>query len=233
MGTLTLSQLRDELRFDLRNRPDTAASGFSDTRANLWLNSAYLHITHPKVFRHRELQFSYTIQLVAAQNLYTFTPNAGVEIVALRSLTHVAATSDDYTATRTKLRPKDEQWFQDRSHSTGTQPRDYAVRANQLILSPIPGVNEAGEVLVVSAWREPALLTDATATVLSSRFDEIVLLAARWRAELHFGYRDLAEATKLDFSSLLNEYSEFEQLHGEDWDWESPVRVESHMEAGP
>jgi hypothetical protein len=62
-------------------------------------------------------------------------------------------------------------------------------------------------------------------------WDEIVLLASRWRAELHLGYRDLAEATKLDFTGLLNEYKDFQTLHAEDFDWVAEVRTERIMES--
>lgn len=231
MGTLNLAQLRSELRFDLRNRPDTAASGFSDTRANLFINSAYLHICHPSVYRHRELVYRTLIPLTPA-NLYTFSPDgSAVVITAIKSITHVAAASNDYTAFRTKLLPKDEQWFDGRSHNQGGPPRHYAIRGDQLLISPIPAGISVGQILSLNTIREPALLAvDTDRTVISTRFDEIVLLAARWRAELHFGYRDLAEASKLDFVGLLNEYRDDETLNAEDWDWQLDVRNESTME---
>lgn len=231
MGTLTLADFRSELRFDLRNRPDTSSSGFSDTRANLFINSAYLHVSHPSVFRHRELMYRFEITLTPA-NLYTFSPDgAGVEITAIKSITHVQAATNDYTAFRTKLLPKDEQWFDGRSHDQGPNPRHYAIRGDQILLSPIPFGASIGQVLSLNTIREPALLAvDTDATVLATRFDEIVLLAARWRAELHLGYRDLAEATKLDFVGLLNEYRDDETLNMEDFDWQVEVRNESTME---
>jgi len=234
VGTLNLGQFRDELIFDLKNRTDTTtADGLSTTRQNLFINSAYLHITHPSVFRHKELQFTYTLTLANAQQGYTFDPDpvSGSAITGIRSASHVSALTDSPTASRTKLLPKDEQWFQSRSQSTGA-PREYFTRGNLMLFGPVPGPNEVGQVISLSAWREPFLLTaGGQVTVLPSRFDEILLLAARWRAELHLGYRDLAEATKLDFASLLNEYSDFDQLHGEDWDWVAEVRTESHMES--
>lgn len=234
MGTLTLEQLRAELLFDLRNRTDTTtANGVSTTRQDMWINAGYFWMTHPSVFRHRELQHRYTIALVNATNLYTFTPTPGltsVAITAIRSVAHVDATTDSPTATRTKLFPKDEQWFQARSLTSGGPPRDYAVRGNSILVSPVPGTSEAGELLVVTAWREPAVLIAGATTVLSTLWDEIVLLAARWRAELHLGYRELAEATKLDVVGLVNEYRDFEFLHGEDMDWQTEVRSERTME---
>lgn len=232
MGTLTLANFRAELLFDLKNRTDTASSdGLSTARQNTFLNAAYLHLTHPTIFRHREMQHTFTLALVNGTQAYTFSPTAGVNITGIRWVSQVEAATDDPTARRTKLRPKDEQWFQERSLSSGGAPRDYAVRANQILLSPVPGANEAGQVLVVGSWREPAVLAaDGDVTALSTLWDEILLLAARWRAELHLGYRELAEATKLDWVSLLNEYRDFEQLQGEDWDWQAEIRTESPME---
>lgn len=232
MGQLTLAEIRSELRLDLRNRPDTSSSGFSDTRANLYINSAYLHLTHPSVFRHRQLLYRFAIPLTTA-NLYTFSPDgAGVTITALLGLTHVQAATNNYTASRTKLLPKDEQWFDDRSHNQGPNPRHYAVRGDQILLSPIPNGTAIGQVLSVHSYRQPALLAlDTDTTVMDTRFDEILLLAARWRAELHLGYRDLSEATKLDFVGLLNEYRDHDTLNAEDFDWQADVRTyDSPME---
>src|SRR5262245_30227005 len=233
MGTLTLADFRAELLFDLRNRTDTtAADGFSTTRQDLYINAGYLWLCRPEVFRHRELMFTNTIAMVAGTQAYTFTPVpvTGEVIVQIRSVTHVEDSSDVATARRTKLIPHDEQWLQNRSANTGS-PRDYVVRASTILLSPVPTANEAGEILLVSSFREPTALTDvAHQTVLSTLWDEVVVLAARWRAELHLGYRDLAEASKIDLVALVNEYKSFDDLHAEDWDWRAEVIVDSPME---
>lgn len=233
MGSLTLAQFRAELLFDLKNRSDTDAMGLSETRQTRFVNDGYLHICDPAVFRHRELKHSYTIPLVNGTMAYTFTPTPGGVVIVGDpwSVAHVDAATDDFTAFRNKLFPHDEQWFQERSHVNQSQPRDYFTRGQQLFLSPIPGPNEAGQVLAVTAWREPALLVaDSDPTVLSTKWDEIVLLAARWRAELHLGYRDMAEATKLDFVSLVNEYADHERRAAEDWGWSNELRTEPSME---
>lgn len=231
MGSLTLEGFRAELLFDLKNRTDTSApDGLSTARQDLFINAGYLWLTHPSVFRHREMQHSYTIPLVNGTFTYTFTPTgAGVNITALRSVAHVDGISDNPTFRRTKLLPVDIQWTQSRTHTTG-DPRRFTVENTQLLVFPVPGTTITGDILAIHAWREPTLLTAGTTTVLSTIWDEIILLAARWRAELHLGYRDLAETTKLDLVGLLNEYASFEHLHGEDWDWTSEVRTESHME---
>jgi hypothetical protein len=232
MGTLTLSQLRDEVRFDLKNRPDTGTTGLSDTRLDLFLNAAYLQVAHPSVHRHRELMYTYTLTLATADNDYTFTPVGGVVILAIRSVTHIDAAVLSATAARQKLRAKDPQWFDERTINSGSRPSSYAVEGNSILIEPVPDSSLNGELLQVRAIREPAQLAAAgDTTVIGNRWDEVILLGARWRAELHLGYRDLAEATKIDFASLVNEYRDFDHLHGlEEWDWTSEVRTESHME---
>ena len=233
MGTLTLTQLRDEVRFDLKNRPDSGSSGLSDTRLNLFINAAYLHVAHPSVHKHRELLYTYTITLATDDNEYAFTPVGGVNILAIRSVTHVDSTTLTATAARNKLRPKDPQWFDERTINTGSRPSTYAVEANNIIIEPVPTSSLNGELLQVRSIREPAQLSaDTDVTVIGNRWDEVILLAARWRAELHLGYRDLAEATKLDFAALINEYAEWDTLHvREEWDWQSDFRVDSPMES--
>ena len=227
MGTMILEDFRAELIFDLKNRTDTTTpDGLDTTRQNRYINAGYLHVTHPSVFRHRHMQYTASIPLIAAQDSYVFSPDpAAVRINGIRSVSHF----DPGTLRFVKLLPKDQQWFMSRSPQSGA-PREYFVEADTINLNPIPTANEAGDLLVVSAWREPTLLAAGATTVLPSAWDEIVLLAARWRAELHLGYRDLAEATKLDFVGLINEYKDFEDLHGEDWDWAVEVRTESAME---
>lgn len=231
MGTWTIDNFRAELLFDLRNRTDrNTTDGVSDDRLDAWINAGQLHVTHPSVFRHRELMYRYTLPLVAGTSEYVFTPLGSTNITAIRYVSHVDAATDDLTASRTKLLPKDIQWFQGRTYTTGA-PREYHIVSNRIVVGPVPSAAEVGTVLAVGAWAEPRSLSLGFPTDLSTLWDEIILLAARWRAELHLGYRDLAEATKLDFVGLINEYKDFEQLHGEDWDWMSDLRTEPYMES--
>jgi len=231
MGTMTLERFRANLLFDLRNRTDTSTpDGFDATRQDEIINSAYWHLSHPSVFRHRALQARYTIPLVTNTQAYTFTPTSGgFNILAIRSVAHVAATTDDPLAFRTKVYPRDEQWFQERTLVSSGPPRNYMIQANVLGVSPVPTATENGQVLVVTAWREPTALIAGATTVLDNQWDEVLRLGARYRAELHLGYRDLAEATKMDYIAFINEYKDFEQLHGEDWDWMPELRMDSAM----
>jgi hypothetical protein len=227
MGLMTLEDFRSDLLFDLKNRTDTLTpDGMDTTRQDRWINQGYFHVSYPNIFRHRQLQYTASITLIAGQSNYIFSPDPlGVTINGIRSVTHL-----DSSLTRfTKLLPRDQQWFVSRSPQDGA-PREYFTEANEINFNTIPTANEAGDLIGISAWREPIPLVAGAATVLGSHWDEIVLLAARWRAELHLGYREIAQTTKLDFVSLINEYKSHEDLMGEDWDWQAEVRTESSMD---
>ena len=231
MGVLTLTQLLAEVRFDLRNRPDSTDSGISDTRLTLYLNAAYRHLCHPSVHRHRELLHTYTLPLVSGTNTYTFTPDpASVNIVAVRSVTYIDSPTYVATATKNKLKPVEAQWFDERTLTADSRPNQYMLEGSILEVSPVPGANEDTNLLRVRAIKEPALLAGAVTTEVSGLWDEVLIMGARWRAEMHLGYRDLAEATKLDYGAMLNEYQTFSNLQAEDWDWVPEFRMDPGME---
>jgi len=233
MGSMFLEGIRAEVRLDLKNRSDTGFEGLSDARLNLYINAAYAHVAHPSVHRHRAMLYTFTISLVNGTNQYTFHPTpevAPVQIVALRSVTHLESTTLTATARRTKLRPKDPQWFDKRTITSGGVPRTCAVEGNVLVIEPVPGAAQNGQLLFLRAYREPSFLVDGQQTALQVPWDEVILLGAVWRAQLHFGYRQLAEATKLDYAALINEYRAQDDFQGEDWDWMVDVRTESTME---
>lgn len=230
MGNLVLEQFQTELLFDLRNRTDTTApEGVTEDRLNIWIQAAYDHITHPSVFRHKELQFRWSIPLVSGTSGYVFTPTSGAQnITALKSVAHVFGTTDTPTTFRVKLLAKDSQWVERRTIVVGP-PREYYTEGNLIYVSPVPGANEATHILALRGWREASPLVTGQPTELRPIWDEVLLLAARWRAELHLGYRDLAEGTKADFVGMLNEYQTWENLQGEDWDFDSGLAIKGYM----
>ena len=230
MGTLTLAQLRTELLFDLRQRTDrTVSEGVTDDRLNMWINAGYQHVTHPTIFRHRELMHRYSITLVNGVSGYTFTPFGGFNILSLRSVAHVFGASDTPTTFRVKLLPKDTQWLERRTVTLGA-PREFYIEGDSMYVSPVPNFPYAGHILAIRAFREALpLAADGDTTVMRPLWDEIVLLAARWRAELHLGYREMAEGTKTDFVAMVNEYKSFEDLQGEDEDWSSGLVIKGYM----
>jgi hypothetical protein len=233
MGTLTLVDFRTEVRVALKNRPDSATA-LSDTRLNRYINMSYVHISRPEVFRHREMMRTALITLVSGTNEYTFTPDSNTNsVVAIRSVAFIDSTTLSNTARRRRLTPRDPQYFDDTTFSAGSNPSSYAIDGDTMIIDPVPGSLQATKLLLVREIIEPpALVAGLQQTLLRPLWDELVILGAKWMSELYLGYRDQAEATKLDYASLLNEFKAFDDLHGrEDFEWQTDVRTESAMES--
>jgi hypothetical protein len=227
MGVLTLEQIREEVYFDLGNRTDTAADsgtrrGVNETRLDLWINDALRHLGHPNVFVHRQLMHTFTLTMVDGTNSYTFDPAGAVSISGIRFASYLRAAADSATVNKRKLKLADDQWFAERTLNTG-EPSIYAVEGDQLLLTPVPGASQAAQLVKVHAWRYPPLLVAGATTTLEPQWDELLILGARWRAELHLGLLDLATETRANFAGLLNEYKDWRNANAEDWDWISPT----------
>ena len=230
MGLMTLEQLRTEVRFDLKNRTDTGPDGVSDARLNMWINDALQEFTYPSVSTHDALRTRFTLPLVAGQYVYDYSPTPAGEVVhVLRYAVHYLSNTDDPLAHKRTMNNQDEQWFEKRTITTGGPPSDYATRDDKkLIISPVPSTAYAGNLIVLGAWREHVEMTaDDQKSELKVRWDEVIILGARWRAELHLGYRDLSDATKLDYTSLVNQYKQEADLHFvEDWSSSTDMRTD-------
>lgn len=225
MGILTLQQFLNELRFDLRNRSDTGTSGLSDDRLTFFLNMAMQHITHPSVHRHRAMQFRSNRTLVSGINSYVWNQSAATESFSIRYVYHILDTTDVNTAQHIKLLPRDERWLAQRSISSGP-PKIYCVQGNNILLDPVPSANENGQLLSISTWQMPAVFTTSNLTAVSaltSQWDEVLLLGARWRAERDLGYVDRAELTRQHYAAMINEYADQQNLETEDWDFQPGI----------
>jgi hypothetical protein len=235
MGEMTRQQFENQLIEDLKNRADTIVG---DTRIFRWIDYAYNHVSHPKVFRHRQLLANHNVTLATGINEYSISAaTVGFQINAIIDVHHIAAIAYAATATKRKLYPKDGRWFDQRTMSA-TIPTAYAVGApgdvvtgEVLKISGVPRADENGQIVIVRCWREPAILAaDGTTTVLPRAWDEVISLGAKWRAERDLGYKAAAELTLQDYAALINDVSNREQIEGEDWGWEVDVVMEPIME---
>lgn len=229
MGTRTLDQFRTELRFSLDNRADTSADGLSDERIDRWVNATYIHLTHPSIHLHREVQHDYTIPLVTDQNEYTYDPDPNdttIKITSLRDVHHIDAGADTPTARRVKLQPRGIRWFDKRTITTG-EPKIYAIDGSSLFIDGVPGTPQNGELLKIRAWREPALLVDDDdTTVIPALWDEVMDMGILWRAERALKMHEDAAVSKVDYASMINEYASKLWLETEDTGWNPGVVTE-------
>jgi len=204
MGTIQLSQFRDELVFMLENRSDAA---LTDTHLDRWLNWAYCHISHPDVFDHREVQVRQDITLILNTFNYPISEAAlGLKLLRIRQVTYLAAAAFNFTSRRVDVAYESITQHQSRTPRTGPNPNLYAIRGEELNIFPGPDSTAAGNILSLEIVRQPALLTlDTDVTVLPFMWDEILLQGALWRAQRDLGYKEIAEQTKQDFAALVND----------------------------
>ena len=95
MGTMTRTEMEQEILFGLRNRTDAGAT--DPTRLTRWVSQAYNYMTHPSIHKFRETQDVYTITLATGDHDYSLTVGTvGYNIVAVRWVSFVQATA--YTA---------------------------------------------------------------------------------------------------------------------------------------
>lgn len=230
MGVLTLAEFRTELQeLFLRGRADV---GVSDTRMNRWINDGMDHVSHPSVHRHSQLKANVDVALVTGTNEYDIsTTTTTFQITGIRSVTHYLATTIAATTTKRKLVPRGIRWFDERTITEGP-PAAFVVDEDEtLIITGIPRSAESGQQIRIRCWREPTLLSsDSDTTVLPRRYDEAVLLAARWRAYRDLEMREAAELAKQDFAIMVNEFPDRDSIEAEDTGWAPGLRSESISE---
>ena len=213
MGTLTLAGFRAEVQFALDQRQD-----LTNPLMDQWINWAYLHVSMPTVFRHRELQNTQNITLVDGTQAYALNTN-------ITAVYGVHNSTDGY-----KLRPNDIREF-DLSPAASGQPREFAIWGNQIFFRATPGATDAGDIVVVRYWEEPTdLEADTDATVLRQMWDEVITLGAIWRGWRSLNRPDREEIFREIFASMINEVTEAMQVEGEDFGWEIRPEIERYQE---
>jgi len=228
MGTMALSDFRDEIKVRLDSRTDP---GVSDARLLRWINMGYAHMTHPSIHEFERVSVKTTIALVANTRSYALTAAVlGHEMISIRSIHYINATTETLTDRRHRLRPRDIRQL-DNKQPTSSEPRYYYLNEEQnLLVDPYPSTAETNKLLLVRYWREVApFAADADVSVLPAYYDELIVLGGLYRAEEVLGYRDRAEETRQNYVNLLNDASEKAEIEATDWDHKSEVRQQPAM----
>jgi hypothetical protein len=166
MGTMTLADYRTELTFLLKGRDDSAVN---DTRIDRIVNQAYSHLCQPEVHRHKEMVTWDNITLVAADYDYDMSSLFTPTVLGVKDVTYYEATSISATATKRDLHPKSVNWFNKKTIPSGGSPSAYALDGELLLISPVPSAAEAGNLVRVTYWQEPTVLSgDSDTTVLGN-----------------------------------------------------------------
>jgi len=214
MGTMTFADFTSELNFLLGNRNDTDAT--DTTRTARWINQAYTYMCHPSVHKFREMQaIDNSTALVSGTNSYSIATLGSDTVVAIRFITHIAATSYTATATKQKLDPRGIRWFEQRTLTTG-RPFLYTIDGSTLFVSGVPGANENGQLLRIGYYKEPTQLSAAQTTVLGTYYDRPLMKFIEAFAEADLGDKAKALVTLKEAMGLLNNAVEETELEAED-----------------
>jgi hypothetical protein len=230
---MTLTEFRSELKIELMNRADAASD---NDRLDRWINNAYRHVCLPSVHKFREMLQNTSVALTAGTDSYSITTHtAGTgKATEILMVNHFDGTVGAPTATtsRRHLKPRSLNWWIRRSSRGSGSPTHYIIHGDSISLYPVPDVT--GEQLRVWYWREPTPLSSGShVTVLPDYWDQVVLKGAKWQAESSLGYRELAEATKQEYVSLINEVPDFGEFQAdEDSDWGTHLETRLMQSAG-
>jgi len=219
VGILTATQMCDEIRLALGQK--TVADWPNVDRCERRLNESLLHLTSPRVYRHKELVLTDTSTLlVNSGNTYTISPITGVRMRALDSIVLVNP-ADRYD--RWKLEPISER----EGHETHDKRSDgkpfwYSmIDANSVELFPAPSNQYAGYTMSVRRIVYPTRfdLTNSPNAVsqLAEDWDEVLILGAVWRSWRTLKEWKLAEVTKAECGQLINEIADRMTLEAEDF----------------
>lgn len=215
MGDLNLSTMRDEVTLGLLNQ---SSDDLTDPHLNRWINWAYRHVAHPKVFRHPELQGTQAVTLVEDDFDYALASDT-------LAVYNVTQTTTDY-----KVWPRSVRQLDELKRYTGARMSFYAIYARTLITFPTPNASAAGDVLTVRYWQRPAVLSgDSDVTVLPAEWDEIIVYGAIWRGWAFLQEHARKEQAKIDFAELLNDMTDVQGIQGEDTGQAFEVEVNDYQ----
>ena len=228
MGTMTRTEMEQEVLFALGNRTDAGATDAD--RLTRWVSQAYNYMTHPSIHKFRETQAVYEITLATGDNDYSLEfGDVGYNIVAIRWVTYVQALAYTAGVQKRKVYPRDIKVFAQRTLSTG-QPNLYTIDGTEIQINGIPRTTENGHLLLVGVYRELAALTAGGTTPFLGYYDRPL-----WKFALSFALADLDDPAKAmvvarEAQSLLNGAIEKTELEAEDSGWQvefnlSPVMI--------
>ncbi len=207
-GTLTLENLRDmvELSVDSRTEFDSSTTA-GQTRLDRAINFSYYHVVEPSIYRHHELQEIDTFTLATDDHTYDLSSNVYI-------IHTVKLTTDDIPLRAMSYRD----WVQLRRVSG--RPNRYSRWGNTIYLDRDPTTDENGDTMTVNHYIQPAILTAGNVTVLNPLWDSVIWFGAIYYAWKMVGQQDKAEAAKIEFAALINEFREKDRHEGEDYGYE-------------
>jgi len=204
MGTLQLSEFRDEIRYQISNRSDLDDSDSTvAARLNRWVNISARWVGLPAVFEHPELKTSATVTLVDGTDSYTVASD-------LYAIRFVVNETQDF-----KYDPQTERDFYDR----GSAARLYARSDSNDILIEGTDQND-GDIVRVYYWAyHSAMSTDAATTDVGDYFDDVILARATALGHAALGELDRADYWMSYVADMINDHAPPSRFEARDDGW--------------
>jgi hypothetical protein len=200
---MTLAEQLDELDFLLGNRNDPDATDVA--RKIRWINQAYTYMCHPSVHHFREMQeIDNSTTLVTDDNEYDISTLNSLNVVAIRFVRHIFATTYSPLTQGKKLTPRSIRWLENVTNRSG-RPVHYIVDGNSLFLYGVPRSTENGQLLRIGYYREPRVLgSEIGTTELNTYFDRPLMKFIQAFTESDLGDKAKALVTLKEGIGLLN-----------------------------
>jgi hypothetical protein len=213
MGTKTRDEMVERIRFKLDNR---STSDVTDEQIEDWLNDAYDHVCRPNIFRHRELQDTHDITLVANDRDYALASD--------HDFIYTVFNVDEGIG----LHPRDLRQF-DRTTIVTGQPRFYDTWGTNLVINCNPDSASVDDVIRVRYWKTRDRLTSDAATTIHERWDEVIIEGATWRGWKDLNNIDRADQSRDEFARMINEMVDIAKIEAEDWGQSAEPEVQPVM----
>lgn len=218
MGTMTRTEMEQEILFGLGNRADAGATDAD--RLTRWVSQAYNYMSHPSIHKFRETQDVYTITLATGDHDYNLDAvTVTYHIVAVRWVTYVQAAAYTAGVQKRKVYPRDVRIFERRTLSPG-QPNLYTIDGEEIQINGIPRASENGHLLRVGVYREPPALAAGETTLYLGYYDRPLWKFGLSFAQADLGDVDLAMVTAREAQNLLNGAQPKTELEAEDSGWQ-------------
>jgi hypothetical protein len=166
--------------------------------------------------------------LTTDDNDYSIVTLDDRNVVAVRFVVHVLATSYSAVADRRRLKPRGIRWLESRTNRLG-RPVNYIIDGSTMYLYGVPSSTENGQLLRIGAYVEPTPLADFDTTVLNTYYDRPLLKYIQAFAEADLGDRAKALITLKEAGGLLNNAVDENELEAEDEGHQVEVMLQSAM----
>ena len=196
MGVKSFASLKEELVFELGNRPDVTTP---TDYAGKWVNAAYMILcTQNRMWGLRKNW--YFPELEASE---TKTTTDGVAYISVPTdcliVRHIWDSTNDVLLTNIS-------WYNylrsvgRANTSSEGKPTQWVRRGNYLYLYTTPDATYSE---VVHYRKRPALLTGVAVTVIGAEWDDIIIKLAKIRALMALGEYTKAEVEKKEFIEMV------------------------------